>query len=117
MRRAIITIGGTVAGLAALLAFKSHPAAGAAAGTPGGTPPPTLAVGPSSADGEGSAVSASASASQATRTVTGAVANTQYGPMQVQLFVTGRRITKVTSFSRPITARRAMRSTPSPSPS
>ena len=31
MRRAIITIGGTVAGLAALLAFKSHPVADASA--------------------------------------------------------------------------------------
>jgi hypothetical protein len=46
MRRAIITIGGTAAGLAALLAFKSHPAADAsAAGTAGTTPSPTLQPG------------------------------------------------------------------------
>ncbi len=117
MRRTMITIGGTVAGLAALLAFKSHPAADAsAAGSPGATPSPTLAVGPSSAGGAGGAGSAgsaggagnaggagsatsssgaSASASRATRTVTGTVANTQYGPMQVQLVLTGKRITKV----------------------
>ena len=29
------------------------------------------------------------------RTVTGTVANTQYGPMQVQVVLTGKRITKV----------------------
>jgi hypothetical protein len=68
MRRAIVTIGGTVAGLAALLAFKSHPAADASAAGMAGTTTPTLAVGPSSADkpgradGAGSATASSASA-------------------------------------------------------
>ena len=113
MRRAIITIGGTVAGLAALLAFKSHPVADAsAASAPATTPSPTLAAGPSSAagrsstDGHGrsqshgsatsSPTSASTSASaSASRTVTGTVANTQDGPMQVQIVLTGQRITKV----------------------
>jgi uncharacterized protein with FMN-binding domain len=107
MRRAILTIGGTAAGLAALLAFKSHPVADAsAAGTPAAAPTPTMTVGPSSADGARSANSASASASgsgsasTATRTVTGAVANTQHGPMQVQLVLTGKQITKVNVLQR-----------------
>ena len=113
MRRAILTIGGTAAGLAALLAFKSHPVADAsAAGTPAATPTPTMTAGASSADGGGSAKSASAPASRsgsgsgsgsgstATRTVTGAVANTQHGPMQVQLVLTGKRITKVNVLQR-----------------
>jgi uncharacterized protein with FMN-binding domain len=107
MRRAILTIGGTAAGLAALLAFKSHPVADAsAAGTPAAAPTPTMTVGTSSADGARSANSASASrsgsgsASTATRTVTGAVANTQHGPMQVQLVLTGKRITKVNVLQR-----------------
>jgi uncharacterized protein with FMN-binding domain len=110
MRRAIITIGSTVAGLAALLAFKSHPVADAsAAATPAATPTPTLATGRSGVDGAGKATSASPSArssasasarssaptSETTRTLTGAVANTQHGPMQVQLVLTGNRITKV----------------------
>jgi uncharacterized protein with FMN-binding domain len=116
MRRAIITIGGTAAGLAALLAFKSHPVADAsAASAPSTTPSPTLAMTPtsgggrSSTDGHGSANShgsatssasassaaASAAASAATRTLTGTVANTQDGPMQVQIVLTGQRITKV----------------------
>ena len=114
MRRAIITIGSTAAGLAALLAFKSHPIADASAAPAASTPSPTLATGPSSAvspssaakpggaDGMGSAASSSASPSAssaamggATRTVTGTVASTTYGPMQVQLVLTGKVITKV----------------------
>jgi uncharacterized protein with FMN-binding domain len=115
MRRAIITIGSTAAGLAALLAFKSHPIAEASATAGTTTPSPTLASGPSStagsgqADGHGSAggaghtkspsasasASASSAASETTRTVTGTVADTSYGPMQVQIVLTGQRITKV----------------------
>jgi uncharacterized protein with FMN-binding domain len=120
MRRAIVTLGSTAAGLAALLAFKSHPVADAsAAAMPVTTPMPTLAAGPSSADSRGNAdgagmtrSSASASANMsgtgtgtgtgtgATRTLTGAVANTQHGPMQVQLVLTGKRITKVNVLQR-----------------
>jgi uncharacterized protein with FMN-binding domain len=111
MRRTIITIGGTVAGLAALLAFKSHPVTDVSAvGTPGTSPSPTLAAGTgradgtSSADGTGMAASATASASKpasaARRTVTGTAANTQEGPVQVQLVLTGKRITKVNILQR-----------------
>jgi uncharacterized protein with FMN-binding domain len=111
MRRTIITIGGTVAGLAALLAFKSHPVTDVSAvGTPGTSPSPTLAAGTgradgtSSADGTGMAASATASASKpasaARRTVTGTVANTQEGPVQVQLVLTGKQITKVNILQR-----------------
>ncbi|MGD0702991.1 MAG: FMN-binding protein [Trebonia sp.] len=120
MRRTIITIGSTAAGLAALLAFKSHPVTDAsAAGLPATTPSPTLAVGPGNAGGasgaagstpsaSGSAPGATSSASRAAskpmsaamRTVTGTVANTQYGPMQVQLVLTGKQITKVNVLQR-----------------
>jgi uncharacterized protein with FMN-binding domain len=121
MRRAIITIGGTVAGLAALLAFKSHPATDASAAVTPGTTSPALAAGPSSTVGSGMAdgasskhdahsatgsgtpsatKSASGTASRspsgaATRTVTGTVAHTQDGPVQVQLVLTGKQIIKV----------------------
>lgn len=114
MRRAIITIGSTAAGLAALLAFKSHPVADAsAAGMAATTPSPTLAAGPSGQDSHGRAAGAKSAKSSAsgagmgmgtgmgtTRTVTGAVANTQHGPMQVQLVLTGERITKVNLLQR-----------------
>jgi uncharacterized protein with FMN-binding domain len=112
MRRAIITIGSTAAGLAALLAFKSHPIADAAAATPAATPTPTLATGHGGVDGAGKATSASPSArasasarssapaSATTRTLTGTVANTQHGPMQVQVVLTGTQITKVNVLQR-----------------
>jgi len=116
MRRAILTLGGTAAGLAALLSFKTHSPAAAAAdpGTPaaasstiggGGT---GLATGaPASTARAAGTASATAGAtagggattggggSTATRTVTGAVENTAYGPMQVQITLTGQRITQV----------------------
>jgi len=114
MRRAIITIGSTAAGLAALLAFKSHPIADAAA-APAPTPTPTLATGHSGVDGAGKAASASSSAQASasasarssapasatkTRTLTGTVANTEHGPMQVQVVLTDNRITKVNVLQR-----------------
>jgi uncharacterized protein with FMN-binding domain len=115
MRRAIITIGGTAAGRAALLSFKSHPVADASAAPAGSTPTPTLAARPSSAAGHSKAAShgsadgagrtaassgptsaaSGAASSGATRTITGTVATTPYGPMQVQIVLTGQRITKV----------------------
>ena len=124
MRRAIVTIGGTVAGLAALLSFKTHPVGAAAS-----TAPQSLSVGASSSAmpavpkagqgmvaGHGSATAkpggtakptatakpavmakpSGTSQASAVRTVTGAVSSTQYGPMQVAITLSGTRITKVT---------------------
>ena len=123
MRRALLTLGGTAAGLAALLSFKTHPVGamasaappvpaagsssaappaaqgigtvtgmgqGSATGKPGSTAKPGTTAKPAGAAGSGSGAASS------TRTVTGSVANTQYGPMQVAVTVTGKRITKVT---------------------
>jgi uncharacterized protein with FMN-binding domain len=107
MRRAVITLGGTVAGLAALLSFRTHPLA-AQAPAPGRSPA-SAGTSPAAASGTGSssaapaagqtaaaAPRASATAAVTTRTVTGAVVNTQRGPMQVQVTLAGTRITKVT---------------------
>jgi uncharacterized protein with FMN-binding domain len=111
MRRAILALSGTIAGLAMLLSFKSHsttPNATAAAGTPG-TASPAQAGGSTSATGSrpGAASPAAPAGQQrsrtgpaATRTVTGAAASTPYGPMQIQLTFTGQRITKVTILQR-----------------
>jgi uncharacterized protein with FMN-binding domain len=103
MRRAVLTLGGTVAGLAALLSYKTHSGATVSAdGTPPATPatsaagalpsPTATATRPAGAKPSASAGEA---ASGATRIVTGTVANTQYGPMQVQVTLTGQKITKV----------------------
>ena len=106
MRRALLTLGGTAAGLAALMSFKTHSLA-AADPAPASPPSASAMTSPPAADGAGSgsastAASGKASAGQptASRAVTGAVANTPYGPMQVQLTLSGTKITKVTVLQR-----------------
>jgi hypothetical protein len=118
MRRVIITLGTTAAGLAALLSFKVHSSADAAAAMPASSPTtsPTMTSGTSGMSG-GSSGMASPSASSSgsmgsgmgsgsgsgmgsTTTLTGTVANTQYGPMQVQLVLTGKKITQVNILQR-----------------
>ena len=114
MRRAILTLGSTAAGLAALLSFKTHssvadvaepgasPAAASAAATPAasGTAP---AKAKASSTGSPMKMKAKASASPmsgsggstVTRTITGAVETTMYGPMQVKVTLEGKKITNV----------------------
>ena len=112
MRRALLTLGGTAAGLAALLSFKTHSLA-AAAPEATSTPSASAATSQPMASGAGSssaspaaskkasaAAKAGASSPASARTVTGTVANTQYGPMQVQLTLNGTKITKVTVLQR-----------------
>lgn len=104
MRRAVLTLGGTAAGIAALLAVKfqpsppaplaartvTAPSAGSAAPTTTGAAKPQAGTKPSATPkptDTGQAIT--------TRVITGSVASTRYGPMQVQITVTGKRITKV----------------------
>lgn len=114
MRRAVLTLGGTVAGIAALLSFKSHPATLSASATPaapsasgnsaGGTGMQAgSATAPKQSAGKQSAGSkkqsgtkqSSGGTTETTRTVTGAAESTQYGPMQVEVTLAGKRITGV----------------------
>jgi len=105
MRRAVLTLGGTVAGLAALLSYKTHSGAAvvSAVGTPGTSTATSAATAPASTGPASATPSASAKAghsdgaggSASARTITGTVANTQYGPMQVQVTVEGKKITGV----------------------
>jgi len=111
MRRAVLTLGGTAAGLAALLSFRSHPLA---AQDPAPSTQPTAAgTGQAATSGTGSSSAASAAgkaaagapkatatAAAATRTVTGTVVDTQRGPMQVQVTLAGTKITKITVLQR-----------------
>lgn len=111
MRRAILALSSTIAGLVLLLSFKTH--------IPGSTDTGTTAASGSGGAGASSADMAGAghagraghpghagragrkarksrsSPGAATRTVTGTVADTTYGPMQVQLTLAGQSITKV----------------------
>jgi uncharacterized protein with FMN-binding domain len=104
LRRVVLTLGGTAAGMAALLAvkFQPGPSAPIAAGT---MAPPS--AGSATLAGSGAAKSQAGTKPSATakppgtgqaatnRVITGSVASTRYGPMQVQITVTGKRITKV----------------------
>ena len=109
MRRVIFAVTGTVAGLVALLSFKSHS--------------PTVPVAATSGTGGGSSSSSSSSTSTSTTTtvpgefpegslagkltpgetaVTGHVANTVYGPVQIQLIVKSGKIVKVAVLQQPM---------------
>lgn len=96
MRRALLALTGTVTGLVMLLSFKTHPAATVT------TPPAALST--PAADPTASP-SASASGSPAggdgTQTFTGDAAQTRYGPVQVQVTVTGGAVTAVTAVEYP----------------
>lgn len=90
MRRAVLTLGTTAAGLAALLSFKTHLSASASA---------PLSTVPSTVPGTGAGTAGTSTAAapiKGGRTVTGKVANTAYGPMQVKVTLVGKRIAQVT---------------------
>jgi len=104
MRRVVLAVTGTIAGLVALLSFKSHS--------------PTVPVASTSGTGGGS--SSSSSSSSATTVpgefpegslvgklipgetaITGKAGNTVYGPVQVQLIVKSGKIVKVAILEQP----------------
>ncbi|HUN38132.1 MAG TPA: FMN-binding protein [Trebonia sp.] len=99
MRRAVLTLGGTLAGIAALLALKFQPATSLAAGTsaaPGTTGTASAAPATSGSAKASASGSGGKTATTTGRTFTGAVDNTSYGPMQVAITVSGGKITKIT---------------------
>jgi len=104
MRRVVLALGGTVAGLVMLLSFRSHMASTASAGVTAGSGGTGTSPGSSSAAGSGSsaasgaaAASAPVSAGSGTGTaVTGDAIATPYGPTQVQVTLNAGKIVKVT---------------------
>jgi len=99
MRRVILAVTGTIAGLVALLSFKSHsptvPAA-ATSGTSGGS-----STSSSSTAVPGEFQSGVGTLTAGETTVTGHVANTVYGPVQVELVVKNGKIVKVAVLQQP----------------
>ena len=105
MRRTILALGSTIAGILVLLSFKTHgimslatPAAAPSTAGAGSTSPVAGA-----ADAAGAATAPATKprrhrkhATAQTRMVAGAVAETARGPMQVELTLAGQRITAVT---------------------
>jgi uncharacterized protein with FMN-binding domain len=102
MRRVILAVTGTIAGLVALLSFKSHaPSLSAAAttGTSGGSSSSSSTS--TNSLGDNFATTAQAALPAGERAITGNVANTVYGPVQVQLVVQSNKIIKVAVLEQP----------------
>jgi len=101
MRRTLLAVALTVAGLVALLSFKTASGESerpAAATVPGGSGP----SGPAGVAGVAGQPTASLPPLPAgARAITGRVASTVYGPVQVQVVVKGRKIVGVNILQRP----------------
>jgi hypothetical protein len=95
VRRAVLALVTTAAGLVLLLGFKTQPMASPA------TPPAAISgSGTDSAASSGSSTG-STSSSTATRSVTGAAADTRFGPVQVQVTLRGFTIVSATAVDYP----------------
>ena len=105
MRRVILAVTGTIAGLVALLSFKSHVPAlpvAATSGTGSGSSSSSTSSSASVAiPGEFPEGSLAGKLTQGEAAVTGKVANTVYGPVQIQLIVKNSRIVKVAVLQQP----------------
>jgi hypothetical protein len=108
MRRVILTIVGTVAGLVALLSFKSHlPTAPSAAlsttaGTGSTSGTPAVSSSPATVPGEFPMGSLAGKLSAGETAVNGHVATTVYGPVQIQLIMRNSKIVKVAVLQQPM---------------
>ena len=104
MRRVILAVTGTIAGLVALLSFKSHsptvPVA-ATAGTAGGSSSSSSTSSSSSRTIPGEFQSVAGPLTAGETAITGKVASTVYGPVQVQLIVKSNKIVKVAILEQP----------------
>lgn len=135
MRRVIVALFGTAAGTTLLIGLKTgapvgRPTPVAAVPTqpvstpPGSSTPSSPAAGPGAASrGSGSPTGSAASRTSApaprptatarpttgaTGTFTGSVAQTQYGPVQVRVVMTGGRMTDVTALQLPNSSSRSV---------
>ena len=101
MRRVVLAVTGTIAGLVAQLSFKSHsptvPVA-ATTGTVGGSSSSSSSSA-TTVPGEFRSVAGTLTAGETT--ITGKVGNTVYGPVQVELVVKSGKIVKVAILEQP----------------
>jgi len=104
MRRVILAVTATIAGLVALLSFKSHvptvPAA-STSGAGGGSSSSSSSSATATVPGEFPEGSLAGKLAPGETAVTGKVANTVYGPVQIQLIVKGGKIIKVAVLEQP----------------
>jgi hypothetical protein len=114
MRRVILTIAGTIAGLVALLSFKSQvptvPSASVSTtggssstggtGSTGGTSAPSSSA--ATVPGEFPMGSLAGTLTSGETAISGHVANTVYGPVQIQLVMRNGKIVKVAVLRQPM---------------
>jgi len=109
MRRVILAVTGTIAGLVALLSFKSHvPSAPVAATTGGSGGAASSSSSPSSGGGQTEVVPGAFPQGSIARNlpagetaVDGKVASTAYGPVQIQLIKRAGKVVKVAVLVQP----------------
>ena len=112
MRRVILAVTGTIAGLVALLSFKSHvpsaPVAATAGGSGGSGASSSSSPAPSSGGGQTEVVpgafpqgSIAKHLPSGETAVDGKVASTAYGPVQIQLIKKDSKIVKVAVLVQP----------------
>jgi len=110
MRRVILAVTGTIAGLVALLSFKSHVPSVPAAATSGGSGGSSSSSSSSSSGGGGQTTTVPGEFPQGSvaknmpvgeTAVDGNVASTAYGPVQIQLIERNGKIVKVAVLQQP----------------
>ena len=112
MRRVILAVTGTIAGLVALLSFKSHVPSAPVAATAGGSGGTAASSSSSSSSSSGSGQtevvpgafpqgSIAKKLPPGEAVVDGKVASTAYGPVQIQLIKRGGKIVKVAVLVQP----------------
>jgi hypothetical protein len=109
MRRVILAVAGTIAGLVALLSFKSHVPSAPVAATTGGSGGTSSSSSSSSSGGGQTEVvpgafpqgSIAKNLPAGETAVNGKMANTAYGPVQIQLIKRASKIVKVAVLVQP----------------
>ncbi len=108
MRRVILAVTGTIAGLVALLSFKSHVPSVPVAATTGGSGGSSSSSSSSSSGGQTTTVpgefpqgSLAGKLPAGETAVDGKAANTVYGPVQIQLIERNAKIVKVAVLVQP----------------
>jgi uncharacterized protein with FMN-binding domain len=105
MRRTVLAILSTIAGLVLLLTFKTQTTSTSALAAPPAAITPSSSSGSTSTSGTSSSTG-SGSSSSGTKTVTGTAADTRYGPVQVKITLTNGQITAVAATEYPTSERR-----------
>ncbi len=101
MRRALLAIFGTIAGLVGLLSFKTHAPVAARPAAVSTVDPGVSSAAPAPEPSVAATPSTGPSTAAATKTVTGDSIDTRWGPVQVRVTVSNGKITSATAVDYP----------------